>query len=83
MLHLLWSVLVGFVVGLIARALGPGADAMGFLATTCIGILGSVLGGFIGRLIKKPAPDAKVHPAGLLMSVLGAILLLLIWRKMQ
>lgn len=83
MIHLIWSILVGFVVGLIARAVVPGADAMGFIATTAIGILGSILGGFIGRLIKKPAPDAKVHPAGLLMSLVGAIILVLIWRKMQ
>jgi len=44
MLHLIWSVVVGFIVGLIARAVMPGADAIGFLATTAVGIVGSVIG---------------------------------------
>jgi len=48
MLHLIWSVIVGFIVGLIARAVMPGADAIGLLATTAVGIVGSVIGGFIG-----------------------------------
>ena len=80
MLHLLWSVIVGFVVGLIARAVLPGADHMGVIATTVVGIVGSLLGGFLGTLIKKPAPDAKFHPAGFLMSIIGAIILLLVLR---
>ena len=80
MLHLLWSVIVGFVVGLIARAVLPGADHMGVIATTVVGIVGSLLGGFLGTLIKKPAPDAKFHPAGFLLSIVGAIILLLVLR---
>ena len=48
MLHLIWSVIMGFIVGLIARAVMPGADAMGFLATTAVGIVGSAISGFIG-----------------------------------
>jgi uncharacterized membrane protein YeaQ/YmgE (transglycosylase-associated protein family) len=83
MIHILWSVVVGFFVGLIARALLPGADQMGFLATTILGILGSIAGGVVGGLIKKPAEGAKFHPAGCLMSVLGAVLLLLLWRYVR
>lgn len=83
MLHLIWSVIVGFVAGLIARAVTPGADQMGFIATTAVGIVGSVIGGFIGRLIHKPEPDAKFHPAGFLMSIVGAIVLLLILRVLR
>ncbi len=79
-LHVLWSIIVGFFVGLIARALLPGNDKMGFIATVVIGILGSLLGGFIGGLISKPAPGSKFHPAGFFMSLVGAILLLLCWR---
>lgn len=75
-----WFAIVGFVIGLIARAIIPGADHMGFIATTIIGILGSFVGGYIGGLIKKPAEGAKFHPAGFVMSVVGAVLLLLIWR---
>ncbi len=80
MLHILWSIIVGFFVGLIARALLPGADHMGFLATTVLGILGSLVGGFIGRLFSKPPEGSKFHPAGFLMSIVGAIVLLIIYR---
>jgi uncharacterized membrane protein YeaQ/YmgE (transglycosylase-associated protein family) len=83
MLHLLWSVIVGFVVGLIARAALPGADTMGLLATTAVGIVGSLIGGFIGGLIKKPEPGAIFHPAGFVMSVIGAVLLLLVLRLLR
>ncbi len=80
MLHLLWSVIVGFFVGLIAQALVPGADHMGFIATAVVGIVGSVIGGFIGRLIKRPEPGAQFHPAGFFMSIVGAVVLLLASR---
>jgi uncharacterized membrane protein YeaQ/YmgE (transglycosylase-associated protein family) len=79
-LHVLWSIIVGFFIGLVARAILPGADKMGFVATTVIGILGSVVGGFAGRLISKPEEGSKFHTAGFFMSVLGAIVLLLVWR---
>jgi uncharacterized membrane protein YeaQ/YmgE (transglycosylase-associated protein family) len=80
MLHLLWSVIVGFLVGLIARAVVPGAAQMGVLATTAVGIVGSLLGGFIGRLLKKPEPGAMFHPAGFLLSIVGAVILLFALR---
>ena len=83
MLHIIWSVIVGFIVGLIGRAVVPGADQMGFIATTAVGIVGSVIGGLIGGLISKPAPDAKFHPAGFLMSIVGAIVLLLLLRLVR
>ena len=76
MFHLIWFVIVGFFVGLIARAVVPGADHMGFIATTVVGIVGSVIGGFIGTLVKKPDPGSKFHPAGFLLSIVGAIILL-------
>ena len=76
MFHLIWFVILGFVVGLIARGVLPGADHMGMIATTVVGIVGSVIGGFIGTLIKKPDPGSKFHPAGLLLSIVGAIVLL-------
>ncbi len=76
----IWAAIVGFVVGLIARAVLPGADHMGLIATTVVGILGSFVGGYIGTLIKKPEEGAKFHPAGFIMSIVGAVLLLLIWR---
>jgi uncharacterized membrane protein YeaQ/YmgE (transglycosylase-associated protein family) len=83
MLHLVWYVLTGFVVGLIARAVLPGADSLGFIMTTAIGIVGSVLGGYLGRLVKKPEPGAAFHPAGFLMSIVGAVIVLLVWRALR
>jgi uncharacterized membrane protein YeaQ/YmgE (transglycosylase-associated protein family) len=80
MLHLLWSIIIGFVTGLVARALLPGADHIGFILTTIVGVLGSVVGGFIGNAIRKPAPGATVHAPGFIMSVVGAILLLVLLR---
>jgi len=82
MLHLIWSVIVGFIIGLIARAIVPGADQMGFIATAVVGIVGSLVGGFIGTLIKRPEPGATFHPAGFLMSIVGAVVLLVVWRAM-
>ena len=81
--HIIWSIIVGFIIGLIARAIIPGTDAMGFIATTVLGILGSLVGGFVGSLISKPAEGSKFHPAGFLMSIIGAIVLLLIWRQIH
>ena len=83
MIHFVWSVIVGFFAGLIARAVTPGVDDMGFIATTAVGIIGSVVGGYVGNLIKKPAADAKFHPAGFFMSIVGAILLLVALRLMR
>lgn len=82
-LHLIWSVIIGFIVGLLARALLPGADTMGLLPTTIVGIVGSLVGGFIGRLITKPEFGAAFHPAGFLMSIVGAIVVLLLWRMIR
>jgi len=76
-IHLVWYVIVGFIVGLIARTILPGADHFGFIGTTVIGIVGSLVGGFIGGLVSKPPEGATFHPAGFIMSVVGAIVLLL------
>ena len=58
MLHIIWSIIVGFIVGLIARTIVPGTQHMGFIMTTILGIVGSVVGGLIGRLIKRP-PEVR------------------------
>jgi len=81
-MHILWSVIVGFVVGLLARAIMPGADHMGFLATSVLGIVGSLVGGFLGGLVSKPAEGATFHPAGLVLSVVGALIVLFVWQRL-
>jgi uncharacterized membrane protein YeaQ/YmgE (transglycosylase-associated protein family) len=81
MLHFIWYIIVGFIVGLIARAIMPGAQHLGFIMTTLLGIGGSILGGLIGRLFSKPEPGSTFHPAGFIMSLIGAIILLFIYIK--
>ena len=79
MLHIIWSIIVGFIVGLIARAIVPGTQHMGFVMTAILGIIGSLVGGLIARLFSRPPEGSKFHPAGFILSILGAIVLLLIW----
>ena len=82
MFHLLWMLIVGLVVGAIARWFMPGVENMGWLMTALLGIAGSFVGGFIARLFSKPADGAIVHPAGIILSVIGAMILLFVARKM-
>jgi uncharacterized membrane protein YeaQ/YmgE (transglycosylase-associated protein family) len=73
--------LVGFVVGLLARFLVPGRDPMGCLGTAVLGILGSLVGGLLAdALLGPPGRDVVLRPAGLIGSVLGAMLLLVLLR---
>ena len=81
MLHIIWHIIVGFVVGLVARAVMPGAQSMGLIKTTLLGIVGAIVGGLIARLFSKPEPGSAFHPAGFIMSVICAILLLWLWGK--
>lgn len=82
LIHIFWSIITGFLIGLLARVVLPGADHLSFLMTSLVGIAGSWLGGFLGSLISKPAPGAAIHPPGLILSVVGAVLLLLALRSM-
>lgn len=80
MFHIIWSIIVGFIVGVIARWIVPGAEHYGFIMTTVVGIVGSIIGGFIATLFSKPAPGSKFHPAGFLMSIVGACILVYLLR---
>ena len=75
LLHIIWMIIVGFVVGVIARWLYPGAVSMGFWATSIVGIVGSLIGGIIGGLLWR-SPGGKFHPAGLILSIVGALIVL-------
>jgi uncharacterized membrane protein YeaQ/YmgE (transglycosylase-associated protein family) len=77
---IIWMIVVGFVVGLLARFFYPGAIGLGFWMTTLLGIGGSVVGGAIGGLIWK-SPDGKFHPGGIILSIIGAMILLWAWLK--
>ena len=69
------TIIVGFIVGLLARFFYPGAVPLGFWLTVALGIGGSLVGGVISSLIWT-SPDGKFHPAGWIMSIIGACLLL-------
>lgn len=77
MFHLIWVIVIGLIVGVIAKFILPGNNPGGFIATVLIGILGSFLGTFIGRAVGHYGPDQS---AGFLMSLLGAIILLAIYH---
>ena len=74
---ILWMIIIGFVVGLIARALMPGRDPAGFIMTVVLGIVGSVIAGFLGQSHRL---YNQGEPAGLLAAVLGAMLVLFVYR---
>ena len=74
MLHIIWSIIVGFIVGWIAsKFMGV---HLAFWLTAGVGIVGSIVGGLIARLFSKPAPGSSFHPAGFIMSIIGAVILL-------
>lgn len=82
MLHYLWMFVVGIVVGAIARFVMPGSEQMGLLMTGVLGILGALVGGIIAGFFSKPADGSLIHPAGLFLSVIGALMLLFAWNHL-
>ena len=78
MFGILGWIIFGLTVGLIARLFHPGRDPGGFVITALIGIAGSLLGGFLGRALGL---YREGEAAGLIVSVLGAILLLVLYRS--
>jgi len=77
---MLWTLLIGLVIGALAKLLMPGRDPGGFIITIILGIAGSMLATFIGRALGFYGEGA---PAGFIMSVLGAMLLLFIYRMVM
>lgn len=83
MFHILWMIVLGFIAGLVARWVVPGVDQMGFWMTTGLGIVGSFIGGFLSRMFSRPADNSTFHPAGILMSIIGAIIVLYVSRFLR
>lgn len=76
-MHLLWTVLIGFVVGLLARFLTPGDDKMGIFLTAALGIAGSLIATYVGHALGWYVAG---QGAGFLASLVGAIVLLAIFH---
>ena len=75
-MSIIWTILIGFVVGLLARMLKPGRDPAGFFVTAIIGIAGSLLATFGGQALGLYRAG---EPAGFIGSLIGAIILLVIY----
>ncbi|SED13030.1 Uncharacterized membrane protein YeaQ/YmgE, transglycosylase-associated protein family [Nocardioides exalbidus] len=85
MLGLILTILVvGAIAGFVARLLVPGRQDMSIVATIGLGIVGSLVGGFLGYLLfGKDAGDGFLQPAGIIGSILGAVIALVIWQMTQ
>jgi uncharacterized membrane protein YeaQ/YmgE (transglycosylase-associated protein family) len=78
---IIWICIIGLIAGLIARFLLPGRDPIGILGTIVLGIVGSFVGGFLDNLWKYHTLNVhSFHSVGLIGSVIGAIVLLLVLR---
>ena len=80
MFSLIGTIIVGFVVGLLARALKPGDDKLGIIMTTILGIVGSVGASYLGQAMGWYSPG---QAAGWIVSILGAIVLLVIYGMVK
>ncbi len=78
--QLLWTALIGLIVGALAKLLMPGKDPGGIFVTILLGIAGALVARWIGQLLGLYAPG---EPAGFIASLLGAILLLFVYRKLK
>ena len=85
MLGLIISILViGLIAGALARLVVPGRQDLSIPMTIALGIAGSLLGGFVGYLLfHKDSQDGLFQPSGILGSVIGAIVVLLLWLKLS
>jgi len=67
---------IGLVAGLIARAIAPGRQSMGWLGTLALGVVGSFIGGMLGSFIQNDGDFMVIRPAGLIWSTVGALVVL-------
>ncbi len=80
MFHLIWYILIGLISGLIAKSVMH--VHMTIFWTTVLGVIGSIFGGGVSHMLWRPTNE-RYHPAGLIFSTLGAILLLFICEKLK
>ena len=79
-MSIIMTIILGFIVGLFARAIMPGKDVQGFILTTLLGIGGAFVGKFIGESVGHYGPNDS---AGFLMSLLGALVILYIYHLIK
>ena len=76
-MHFLWMLIIGLVIGAIAKLIMPGRDPGGIIVTMLIGVAGALIAGFLGRAVGW---YQEGEAAGFIASVIGAILLLIVYR---
>jgi uncharacterized membrane protein YeaQ/YmgE (transglycosylase-associated protein family) len=75
---------LGLLAGAVARLLVPGPDPIGIVGTIVVGVVGSFVGGFLGYAIFGKDPgEGALQPSGIVGSIIGAVIVLLIWRAMS
>ncbi len=79
-MHILWMLIIGLVAGGIAKLLMPGKDPGGCILTIVLGIAGSFVGGFLGRMLGVGRGGQGSMTAGLIGSIIGAMIILAIYR---
>ena len=80
MFSFLWWIIVGFIAGALGRLFMPGRQPMTWLMTIGLGLLGSIVGGFISSIIFGRAPDERgLHYGGIIMSTIGAVIVLVVY----
>ncbi|MGI4779745.1 MAG: GlsB/YeaQ/YmgE family stress response membrane protein [Janthinobacterium lividum] len=79
-MSIIWTIIIGFIAGLVARALKPGNDSAGFIVTTLIGIVGSLAATYLGQAMGWYRAG---EGAGFIASVVGAVVLLFIWGMIK
>jgi len=79
MFHLLWYIIVGLVAGYAAKSVMH--MHLSLTWTIVLGVIGSIIGGAVTHLFYPPSAGGRFHPGGLIVSILGAILVLFLWYK--
>lgn len=83
-LTIVGMIIIGLIAGAIARLLVPGRQDLSIVGTIAVGFVGSLVGGFLGYvLFKKDAGSGALQPSGLIGSVIGAVVVLLVWQAFQ
>ena len=82
-MHIIVMLVVGLIVGILARFFYPGAVHMGLIASALLGIAGAFLAGFAGRALQPSMRDQPLHPAGFIYSIIGAMVLIFLGRMLH
>jgi len=80
MFHLIWYIIVGLIAGFAAKSVMHLHLAL--LSTVVLGIVGSLVGGFVTHVFIRPTGGSPFHPAGIIFSILGALFVLFVWKKL-